>query len=384
MCNQPFWEIDLFKTSFVSVLLNIKKTMENQILELLEFLHQPSLEVRAIALHHIVGYTSIDSEYQPLLLSKRETLIKDLKKLAQEDPITAHDAITALINLSGDPHVQEALDDIDFLKYVCRVITTPKAVLADLACMLLSNMTKNENACIKLLDAKTEPLPELIKSTRLMDHLVEAFHKGAKKEFNEGANFNFLGSVFSNLSGLRHGRVYFLSAGEDGIFPLTKLQIFTEDENVIRRGGVDTVIKNCCFETREHEKILDADKLNTLPFILLPLCGSEEYDLDEFEQFPEEIQLLGDDKKRETDPVLRTMLVEALILLTHSRFGRDYLRNKQVYRVIQRLHAQETDDDIKEKCHTLVDMLIREESNAEITEINNEDEDEDMIIEEIA
>lgn len=94
--------------------------------------------------------------------------------------------------------------------------------------------------------------------------------------------------------------------------------------------------------------------------------------------------LIMKNQKRETDPVLRTMLVEALILLTHSRFGRDYLRKKQVYRVIQRLHAQETDDDIKEKCHTLVDMLIREEPNAEITELDNEDEDEDMVIEEIA
>jgi hypothetical protein len=26
------------------------------------------------------------------------------------------------------------------------------------------------------------------------------------------------------------------------------------------------------------------------------LCGSEEYDLDEFEQFPEEIQMLDDTK----------------------------------------------------------------------------------------
>ncbi|CAO3607323.1 unnamed protein product [Cunninghamella echinulata] len=355
--------------------------MEKQVLELLEFLHQPSLEVRAIALHHIVGFTPETSEYRPLLISKKDTLCKDLKKLAQEDPITAHDAIKGLINLSGDPRIQEELDDIDFIKYVCRVITTPKAVLADLACMLLSNMTKNENVCVKLLDAKTEPLPELINSTRLMDHLVEAFHKGVKMEYNTEANFNFLASVFSNLSGLRHGRVYFLSDGQDNVVPITKIQIFTEDENVIRRGGVDTVIKNCCFETREHEKLLDADKLNTLPFILLPLCGSEEYDLDEFEQFPEEIQLLGEDKKRETDLMLRTMLVEALILLTHSRYGREYLRQKQVYRVIQRLHAQETDEDLKEKCVTLVQMLIRDESAAEITELDNDEED--MAIEEI-
>lgn len=80
------------------------------------------------------------------------------------------------------------------------------------------------------------------------------------------------------------------------------------------------------------------------------------------------------------------MLLESVILLTTTRFGRDYLRKKQVYRVIQRLHAQETDDDIKEQCVTIVDMLIRDEEGAEVTVIKpqEEEEDEDMVIEEIA
>ncbi|KAI8330413.1 hypothetical protein BC941DRAFT_440434 [Chlamydoabsidia padenii] len=358
--------------------------MDKQILELLDFLHEPSLEVRAIALHHLVAYTPKTSEYQPLLIGKRDTLCKDLKKLCREDPITAHDALKALINLSGDPLVQKELDDEEFIKYLCLLITIPKSVLADLACMLLSNMTKNEAICVKLLDTKTNALPGLSDSTRLMDHLVEAFHSGHKKAYNPEAEYNFLASVFSNLSGLRHGRVYFLTPEkEDGLVPLTKLQIFTEDENVIRRGGVITVIKNCCFETREHERLLDSDKLNTLPFILLPLCGNEEYDMDEFEQFPDEIQLLGDDKKRESDPILRTILVESLFLLTHTRYGREYLRQKQVYRVIQRLHIQEPDDDIKDKCVDLVQMLVRDEDTAEVTEVPAEEEDEDMVIEEI-
>lgn len=63
------------------------------------------------------------------------------------------------------------------------------------------------------------------------------------------------------------------------------------------------------------------------------------------------------------------------------------MRQKQVYRVIQRLHAQEKDDKIKEKCETIVDMLIREENGAEVSEIKSkqeeDEEDEDMVIEEI-
>jgi hypothetical protein len=81
------------------------------------------------------------------------------------------------------------------------------------------------------------------------------------------------------------------------------------------------------------------------------------------------------------------MLLESVILLTTTRFGRDYLRKKQVYRVIQRLHAQETNEDIKEQCVTIVDMLIRDEDGAEVTEVKPEqsaEDEDDMVIEEIA
>ena len=83
--------------------------------------------------------------------------------------------------------------------------------------------------------------------------------------------------------------------------------------------------------------------------------------------------------------MLRTLLLESLILLTSTRFGRDYLREKQVYRVVQRLHIQETDEDIKELCVTIVDMLIRDEEGPEVTELEKPkvEEDEDLVIEEI-
>lgn len=158
-------------------------------------------------------------------------------------------------------------------------------------------MTKFEPTCVKVIQAEAAPVEGLTESKRLMDQFVEVFHKGYKKEYNPEAEFHFLASVFSNVSSIRLGRVFMVEpAPVDNLSPLTKIQIFTEDKSVIRRGGSDSTIKNCCFETREHERLLNTDEINVLPFILLPLCGNEEYDLDEFEQFPEEIQMLDDDK----------------------------------------------------------------------------------------
>jgi hypothetical protein len=85
---------------------------------------------------------------------------------------------------------------------------------------------------------------------------------------------------------------------------------------------------------------------------------------------------------------LKGLLLDALVLLTTTRFGREYLRKKQVYRVVQRFDIPETDDDIKGKCEMVVDMLIRDEDGAEVTELHDEkkedSDDEDMVIEEIA
>jgi len=100
--------------------------------------------------------------------------------------------------------------------------------------------------------------------------------------YNKEAEFHFLASVFANVSMTPQGRRdYFLvSASYDNVVPLSKLISFTEHPNVIRRGGVISCIKNCCFETDHHLDVLSEKKINVLPYILLPLCGPEEFDTD--------------------------------------------------------------------------------------------------------
>lgn len=104
----------------------------------------------------------------------------------------------------------------------------------------------------------------------------------------------------------------------DGLAPLSKLVYYTEHQNIIRRGGVISTIKyvsvysvgkfinlilisvnfgmptityryfnrffilqrNVSFDTQYHMILLDPRGINILPFILLPLCGPEEFDLD--------------------------------------------------------------------------------------------------------
>ena len=66
-----------------------------------------------------------------------------------------------------------------------------------------------------------------------------------------------------------------------------------------------------CFSA-SHEWLL-SESVDILPHLLLPLAGPEELDEDEMEKLPPDLQYLGDDKERESDPVIRRMLLEALL-----------------------------------------------------------------------
>ena len=61
-----------------------------------------------------------------------------------------------------------------------------------------------------------------------------------------------------------------------------------------------------------HEWLL-GEEVDLLPALLLPLAGPEQFDDEEEEKLPVELQFLPDDKQREEDPVIRKMLIEALI-----------------------------------------------------------------------
>jgi hypothetical protein len=164
---------------------------------------------------------------------------------------------------------------------------------------------------------------------------------GAPEKRRKG-DLHFLASVFANMTAVRPtiyvrsallftqspctktpaGREYFLtpenfhplepSAAAPREFPLAKLVAFTEHPDLIRRGGVDSCIKcavrpsasatpcltnprrNCAFSKQAHLAMLSpeaarvavppaqltAPGMDCLPYILLPLAGPEEFDLE--------------------------------------------------------------------------------------------------------
>ncbi|KDN46118.1 hypothetical protein K437DRAFT_256298 [Tilletiaria anomala UBC 951] len=148
-------------------------------LELLTFLSDSNAQVRQVAVEHVASFSAKAHPRRTLLTQSAKLLpaldgkkgrligrdgkecdpIEDLKKLCRDQPIAAHDAFSALINLSESAQVATRIADAPFLTFLVTYIADSVSLLADLACMLLSNLTKFESVAGALLQLRVPTKP---------------------------------------------------------------------------------------------------------------------------------------------------------------------------------------------------------------------------------
>lgn len=86
---------------------------------------------------------------------------------------------------------------------------------------------------------------------------------------------------------------------------IQRLLPFTEyADSVVRRGGIVGTLKNCCFDVQDHEWLL-SPQVDILSYLLLPLAGPEEFDDDDNDKLPVNLQYLPETKTRESDLDIR-------------------------------------------------------------------------------
>lgn len=231
--------------------------------------------------------------------------------------------------------------------------------------MLLANLAKADN--ITRIISLSRPAVEGVSTSKnVLDQLMDCFVKGAEGALNKHANYDYLSYFFADLSKTEQGRSYFLTKQDyDSVVPITKLLVFTEHSSDIRRRGVASTIKNVSFDVQSHPTLFDEDGANILPYILLPVMGPEEYADDETSEMLPDLQLLPPDKKRDPDHQILLTHLETLLLLTTSREGRNKLRAVQVYAIIRECHLHVDDEEVREGCDRLVQVLMRGEEGEE-------------------
>lgn len=306
----------------------------------------------------------------------------------------AKNALTILINLSADEEIMANLvDDDSFVDSLLAKLTVsapdsipPLTLLrrkervlilqaqnakepnADDVSMLIANLAKSSKIN-RLLTLKRK-IPESVSSSAFaIDQLMDCFVKGAEGALNKHANYDYLSYLFADLSKSEDGRAYFTTRQDyDGVVPVTKLTVFTEHKSTVRRKGVASTIKNVAFDIPFHSVLLSEDDANILPYILLPIAGPEEFADDESMDMLADLQLLPPDKKRDSDSSIIVTHLETLLLLTTTREGRNIMRAIKVYPIIRECHLHVDDEDVREACDRLVQVLMREEQGEEGTD----------------
>lgn len=354
--------------------------MPTELEELVEFLHSPQPAVVQIALDNLVGFSQ--GAHQQVFAYNNYEAIKDLKKLSQNDQkTTVTQSVTILANLCDDLTMQKLIvDDVPYLEFLVSSIVKTTNTNADLMCILLANLAKND-AITKIFDIRLKLSLDQKKVFALdhaMDCLMDCFVKGSDRTLNKYADFDYLAYFFADISRFELGRKYFVTEqAYDAVVPISKLLVFTEKyDSKVRREGVASTIKNSLFDVERHATLID-EKINLLPYILLPIAGPEEIDEEEMFNLPDELQLLPADKKRDpVDSIIGTHL-ESLLLLCTKREMRELLREKSVYPLVRELHKSSDSEDVTDLCDRLVQMLMRDEEAGEPMEVDDDDEDED-------
>ncbi|KAI1811745.1 hypothetical protein GGS20DRAFT_561613 [Poronia punctata] len=359
--------------------------MPTELEELVGLVADRNPQVRIIAAEHLVPY----SISQPGIF-KTEDLqpVQNLKLLIKDVPQIAEHILTILINLATDHEILENLvSDNKFIDEVLRQIIIPTEPNANLLSMLLANLAKSDSIKV-ILDKKQTPPEELKSNELVINQLVDIFVK--EGAYNKHADFDHLSYLFADLTKHAEIRHHFVRKQDyDGVIPITKLKVFTEHKSDIRRKGVASTIKNVAFDVPSHSLFISEDDIDILPYILLPITGNEEYDLEETMTMLPDLQLLPPDKQRDSDPNIIQTHVETLLLLSSTREARERMRQINVYPIIRETHARVQHEDVQEACERLVQVLMRdEEDEPRVQEIKDDvpglvadDDDDEQIVE---
>jgi Domain of unknown function (DUF383)/Domain of unknown function (DUF384) len=248
------------------------------------------------------------------------------------------------------------------------LLQSPDEPNADDIAMLLANLAKADSFD-RIISLERKTVDNVSTSTNTLNQLMDCFVKGAEGALNKKANYDYLAYLFADISNTEEGRKFFTTKQEyDSVIPVTKLLVFTEHSSDIRRRGVAWTMKNVCFDVPSHATLLSDDDdsgASLLPYILLPIMGSEEYPDDETSEMLPDLQLLPPDKKREPDHQIILAHLETLLLLTTTREGRERMRQVQVYPIVRECHLNVENEEVREGCDRLVQVLMRGEEGEE-------------------
>ena len=301
--------------------------------ELLQFLSEeaPSLPIRVSASEYLLGLTGGDDgrKFIATIGSDLTNVLVNLLS-SQSHPLNLN-AIKSIVNLASDESSLDYLREGSLLRKLFDLITEHDCQnehsvnVSENSVLALSNMAHWQTGAQAIVKFFQKSGNEMI------------LYKVIERFFKDTDHLHHFASFLSNLSQVKEARLFILDKDKLVFQRITSFISFTKSK--VRQKGVVATIKNCCFEEGmnsyiykvfkvlkdlNHNKIfvkktyqgdhkwLLSDEVDILPRLLLPLAGNEEFDEEDNNKLPLDLQYLGDDKERECDPGIRKMLIEAV------------------------------------------------------------------------
>ena len=183
--------------------------------------------------------------------------IKDLKKLAQaEGKTTVSQSVTILANLCDDLTMRNLIvEDEEFLKVLVSAVINTKNSNADLMCILLTNLAKNDSIT-KVFDfdiSHNEEQQKIFKSTKAMDCLMDCFVKGFDRSLNKYADYDYLAYFFADISRFLQGREYFITEQSyDEVVPILSCWYLLRNMTLRLEEKVLHLLLRIHYSTQNH------------------------------------------------------------------------------------------------------------------------------------
>jgi hypothetical protein len=314
-----------------------------------------------VAAVEAVAGVSLDEGFQASLSERPDLVLKLFSSIRDRSLVVAHEAWRSLVNLAQNSTISRELG----YKECCAVadyivlcagrkavgpeaFQTDSLIFVDLACMLLSNMTKHPGCCELLL-------PYLEEFAAILQEKVVRSGAGATK-------YEFLLSVLADMTLIGECRRYLTEphAGLPARF-LCLIPLIS-DVSTLRRGGVCVVVKNCLMEADRHAVLLEDLDDSLLSALLGRLCDPDcEFSEEELDAMLIEVNLEHRTTPAESDPFIKQMVVESLIALGTTLKGRQLLRQKECYPVLRECHKREADENLRMLLEKVVEYIIRDE-----------------------
>lgn len=225
---------------------------------------------------------------------------------------------------------------------------------------LLANITRHEKGALKLLTTEVTSMKGYYVH-KMIPFLTKPIEDEAKDRHG------WILTIFNNITQVEEGRKIVLENKTilDSIIDNIK------HSNVIRRRGALGTIANCLFDSDYHEKLLSDEQMDLISKLVAPIKGPGDYDDDDCDGMPEALKEIPPTKKIEVDAESRANIINSLILLTATRFGRDYMKAKKMYPIVRELDKVEKNENISSQIYELVHVLLLDdpEDNPEPEEI---------------